>query len=399
MKPLKNPVRHYAWGSRTAIPELLAVEADGSPQAELWLGAHESGPSLVVDSGGERPLDEVVRDAPAAVLGADVLERFGARVPYLLKVLAADRPLSLQVHPSSGQAADGWAVEQRSGVPMDAPHRRYKDDQHKPELVLALTRFEALCGFRDPKETAELLEGLGVPEVDVWRDQLAQDPSAESLRAVFTEVLGDGSPRPDLVRRVADACAARLRSGSPYPLEDATVVALASSCPGDPGVLVSLLLHRVSLAPGEALFLAAGNIHAHLRGTAVELMACSDNVLRGGLTEKHVDIPELLRVVDFTPSDVPYVVPAEDGGCRTWRTPAEEFELSQVVVRGETVRLSQTGPRILLCLDGAVELAAGQETLPLRRGESAFVPASDGPLEVHGHGDLVLASVPGPFLG
>jgi len=317
-------------------------------------------------------------------------------------VLSAAAPLSLQVHPNAEQAAAGFANEQDRQVPQDAPFRRYRDPFHKPEMVVALEPFDALCGLRDPARTADLLAGLDV-EHPAWphlRDLVSGSPADAALRRTVSWLLGGDEQIPSLVRAVAAAAVAR-----PDRPEYVTTADLAEAYPGDPGVLVGLLLNRVRLAPGEALFLPAGNIHAYLRGTALEVMASSDNVLRAGLTNKHVDAAELVRITDFIPRPLPVVVPERDGPVLIYRPGAAEFELVHVTLTTSDGHdwhdLPVDGPRILLVLDGELEVAVGdrapvQERTIERvgRGTSLFVAALYGVLAVRGVGTAVVAGVP-----
>jgi mannose-6-phosphate isomerase len=394
---LANPSQPYAWGSSTAIPELLGLEAHGEPVAELWLGAHPAAPSRVACPTGEVALDEHVAADPDAALGKDVVARFGPALPYLLKVIAADRPLSLQVHPHLDGARQGFDDEERAGVPVDAPHRNYRDRNHKPELVFALTRFEAMCGFRAPRRAAELLEGLDAPLARELAAILDADPT-HGIRTAFRHLL-DPATRPgeDDVAAVVAACRARLETGSPSPRADRTVVQLAEAYPGDPGVVTSLLLNPVTLQPGEAMFVPAGGVHAYLSGVGVELMASSDNVLRAGLTAKHIDIPELLAHVDYVAAPPIRIAPETfHGATRVFYAPVDDFELSVTAVDDDEPHpLPGRGPRVLLCVDGQVTVASsGDGDLVLGRGQSAFVPAADGRLTVTGSGTLVQADVP-----
>jgi mannose-6-phosphate isomerase len=393
---------HYAWGSPSAIPGLLGTPVTGEPVAEAWFGAHHAGPSRVVapsspPDGGETLTEAIARD-PRGALGDGVVARFGPTLPYLLKVIAADRPLSLQVHPHVEAAREGFDREEAAGVPIDAPHRSYRDRNHKPELVYALTRFEAVCGFRAPRRAAELLAGLDAPLAKELHDVLADQPDARGIEAAFTQLLQPGT-RPDAaaVQGVVDACAARLADGSPSPRADRIVVRLAEAYPGDPGVVTSLLLNPVTLHPGDALFVPAGGVHAYLSGVGVEIMASSDNVLRAGLTPKHVDVAELLRNVDYVAAPPIRIAPERfHGATRVYYAPVDDFELSLSHVEDESVHpLPGRGPRIVLCLDGTVTVRARSgSTLVLDRGDAAFVPASDGPLEVQGKARLVQADVP-----
>lgn len=398
MHRLNHALQTYAWGSRTAIPELLGQPPTGEPVAEAWFGAHASAPSLVETPGGTTPLGALIAADPDGILGEDVQARFGATLPYLLKVIAADSPLSLQVHPQKERAVGGYVREDAVGVPLDAPDRSFRDRNHKPELVYALTRFEAMCGFRAPRRATELLDGLDARLAQQLLGILRSQPSAAGIETAFTWLLRPESrPKPDAVAELAAACAARLDGGSPSPRADRTVLRLQEAYPGDPGVATSLLLNPVTLQPGEALFIPAGGVHAYLRGVGVEIMASSDNVLRAGLTPKHVDVDELLRNVDYVAAPPIRVAPERfHGATRVYYAPVDDFELSVTqVAPGESHPLPGRGPRILLCLEGTVTACSeGDGRLELVRGQAAFVPSSDGPLHVLGAGTLVQADVP-----
>lgn len=400
MLRLANPTQGYAWGSPTAIPELLGVPTTGEPVAELWLGAHPSAPSRVLPETGPDdgiPLDALVRQDPESALGRDVVERFGAAFPYLLKVLAAERPLSLQVHPTIAQARAGFDAEEAAGVPLTAPYRNYRDRNHKPEMLLALTPFDALCGFRRPSEVAALLAGLDAPLARDLAAILRTTPESEALLAAVRRLLdADLRPTADEVREVAEACRARLAVGSPGEEADCTVVRLAEVYPGDPGAVTSLLLNRLILEPGQAIFVPAGAVHAYLHGVAVEVMASSDNVLRAGLTSKHVDVPELLATISPVAGLPALVAPEQESPVtQEFRAPVDDFALSVTCLSdGAEQSVLGRGPRILLCLDGTVTLRAAGGSLVLDRGASAFAPASDGPLTARGPGALVQAGVP-----
>ncbi|MGY4643103.1 mannose-6-phosphate isomerase, class I [Cellulomonas sp. URHB0016] len=387
----------YAWGSTTAIPEILGLEHDGTPLAEAWFGAHETAPALVATADGSVPLHALIARGPTAALGDDVVARFGTGLPYLLKLIAADRPLSLQVHPPLERAREGHAEEEAAGVPVGSVRRNYKDRNHKPELVYALTRFEAVCGFRAPRRAAELFAGLGAPLAKELHGILIHDPTVGGIRAAFRQLLEPATrPSADEVGEVAEACATRLAADSPSPRADRTVVQLQAAYPGDPGVVTSLLLNPVTLQPGDAMFVPAGGVHAYLSGVAVEVMASSDNVLRAGLTPKHVDVPELLRNVDYVAAPPIRIAPEEShAGTKVFYAPVDDFELSVTDIRDDEVHpLPGRGPRVLLCLAGEVTVSAASGSLALGRGQAAFVPADDGALAGRGHGVLVQADVP-----
>jgi mannose-6-phosphate isomerase len=388
----------YAWGSTTAIPEILGLEHDGTPLAEAWFGAHETAPALVPTADGPVPLHALIAQQPTTALGEDVVARFGSGLPYLLKLIAADRPLSLQVHPHIERAREGHALEEAAGVPVGSVRRNYKDRNHKPELVYALTRFEAVCGFRAPRRAAELFAGLGAPLAKELHGVLTQDPSVGGIRAAFTQLLEPATrPSAEEVGEVALACAARLDAGSPSPRADRTVVQLHAAYPGDPGVVTSLLLNPVTLQPGDAMFVPAGGVHAYLSGVAVEVMASSDNVLRAGLTPKHVDVPELLRNVDYVAAPPIRIAPEESHGVtKVFYAPVDDFELSVTDIGDDHDEhpLPGRGPRVLLCLQGEVTVSGGNGSLTLAKGQAAFVPAHDGTLAGRGRGLLVQADVP-----
>lgn len=411
MHRLTGTTRDYAWGSRTAIPDLLGGPAGSAPVAELWLGAHASTPSPVLDAASgpglgpwAGPQTPVVTDLaaliaadPVTTLGEDVRARFGDTLPYLLKVIAPERPLSLQVHPHVERARSGYDAENAAGIPLDAENRSYRDRNHKPELVYALTPFEALCGFRAPRRAAELFAGLASPLADKLHSVLRSDPSPAGVRAAFTSLLAaDSRPSAHDVGLLVDACRARLAQGSTSPRADAIVLALAHAYPGDPGVVASLLLNPVSLQPGEALFVPAGGVHAYLGGLGIEVMASSDNVLRAGLTPKHVDVDELLECVDYVAAPPIRTAPEVfHGATRVFYAPVDDFELSVTELDDDAVHpLPGRGPRVLLCLDGPVTVVSERDELLLHRGDAAFVPASDGRLTVSGRGTLVQADVP-----
>jgi mannose-6-phosphate isomerase len=371
MDRLANTVRPYAWGSTTAIAELLGVAPTGEPQAEMWMGAHPGAPSRVTRGGeAERALSDVIAAAPERELGDAAVAKFGPRLPFLLKLLAAASPLSLQVHPDLAQARDGYGAEESAGVPIDAPHRNYKDANHKPELICALTPFDGLCGFRAPAAAAELLAGLEVDSLKPYVDLLHARPEDAALREVLTAVL-TADPQ-EMAACVAEAAAAAERLGGAY----APYAEIARHYPGDPGVIAAMLLNHIRLQPGEALFLGAGVPHAYLDGLGVEIMANSDNVLRCGLTPKHVDVPELLRIVRFEATEPAVLRPeASPSGEEVYEAPIDEFRLSRYVLApdAEPRDVTASTPQILLCTAGGV--TAGE--LRLGPGESAFVPAGE----------------------
>lgn len=393
MNLLRGAIRTYAWGSRTAIAEFTGRPTPTPhPEAELWLGAHPADPAYLETGGGAESLLEVVAADPIGQLGAASVAEFGDQLPFLLKVLAADEPLSLQAHPSAQQAADGFAREEAAGVPLNSPIRNYRDRNHKPELVVALDRFEALAGFRDPGDTVDLFRALDVEALTPYVNLLAGQSDADGLRALFTTWITLPQPSLDvLVPAVLDGAVRYLSSDDARFVGEArTLLELGERYPADAGVLASLLLNRLTLEPGEGIYLPAGNLHAYLRGLAVEVMANSDNVLRGGLTPKHVDVPELLRVLDFSPASEAHlhVETVTDGAQTRYRTPAREFALSRFdLADGEPTQVGITGPRILLCTQGDVTLDGSGTGLKVRAGQSVWVPADGGSVTLTGRSD------------
>jgi mannose-6-phosphate isomerase len=387
MQLLQPVIRRYAWGSRTGIAELQGrpVPAAG-PEAELWLGAHPSAPSGVTGS----TLDAVIAADPGRELGPACVARFGPRLPFLLKVLSADQALSIQVHPSRAQAEAGFRAENARGLPPG--DRNYVDDWPKPELLCALTPFEVLAGLRTPPDAAALLRALAVPPLAPLAAELTSAASSQGLADVLGAILTWPDPA-GLVGAVVAACAPLAASGGRYAAACAAAVREAGHHPGDLGVVAMLLMRHAVLAPGQAVFMPPGGLHAYLRGTGIEVLANSDNVVRAGLTGKHVDVPELLELLDPAVT-VPVLSPAALGEGVTWfDTPAPEFALYVADLAGDAVTLPGAGPRIVLCTDGAAALLASSgESAKLPRGESCFASAADGPLRAAGPARLFLAS-------
>jgi mannose-6-phosphate isomerase len=378
--------RPYAWGSHTAIADLMGTAPSGGPEAELWFGDHPGAPAQIVGGSDEPDL--------AAYLTAR-----GQKLPFLLKVLAAAEPLSLQAHPTIAQARDGFARENAAGIALDDPARTYKDELHKPELIYALSDpFIALAGFRPLSESLAMMrQGAGAVDAEGDAERSAAQRLAlltarlegESLSTVASWIIGNEEGIADLVDAVADV-AHRLEHRPADTESWATVRRLAHYYPGDPGIVLSLLMHTVILRPGEALYLPTGNIHSYQSGLAIEIMAASDNVVRGGLTRKHVDVPELMRVLDARPVPVPRIEPvAVAPGVQRFAPGIEDFCLTVVsegaALGGLTVRTD--GPAIVLCLDASLTL---QGSLALHRGQAAYV--DDDEVSITGEGRAFIAT-------
>ena len=394
---LRNPIRDYAWGSRTALAELMGRPSPAAqPEAELWMGAHPAAPSEVREDSGWVSLLDYTRRAPREVLGPEVAAAFGGELPFLFKVLAPERPLSIQTHPDAEQARAGFARENAAGLALDDPRRSYRDPNPKPELICALTRFEALCGFRP---LPEILQGVGALRAASLREALADlrtAPGREGLARFFGRIMT--SP-PEAQRRVAEEVVEAADRGRGDPAVLRWVRELARQYPGDVGVLGPLLLNLVELGPGQALFLAAGELHSYLCGLGVELMANSDNVLRGGLTPKHVDVPELLDALSFR-SERPAILEPHSlaAGEAVYRTPAREFVLSVLRpgVQGGVEGRSRGCVEILFCAEGEAEVSDAKrvEVTALPQGAAALVPAALERYRVEGRATVLRAGVP-----
>lgn len=395
--PLECFIQPYAWGSRSVLAELTGRASPSErPEAELWIGAHARLPARCADS--SESLLELIARAPSRTLGAHVVERFGARLPFLLKVLAVSQPLSLQAHPDSHQARLGFAREESLGVPVDADTRCYRDPFHKPELVVALTPFSALCGFREPARSASLLQRLAVPELAADVATFVATPGSASLRSLFERWMrlaqAEVEPRVGALLRRCGQLAEDPREPEKAALR--WLLRLGQQYATDRGVLGAVLLELVELTPGEALFLGARQLHAYLDGVGVELMAASDNVLRGGLTAKHVDVEELLRVLSFERTGSPRLAPRVLGKELVYAPPVQELRLARLTLGTEPVRLRAWGPELLFCASGTVTVRlAGANAAPmeLQPGRAAFVEAATESFSVAGPADLFRATL------
>ncbi len=379
----------YAWGTRDGIPAILNLPPDDEPFAEYWLGAHPSGDARL-DDGGR--LSEALMSRPD-LLGEATVQAFDGHLPFLMKLLSAGSPLSLQAHPSRVQAEQGYAHESLMGIPLSSPERSFKDDWPKPEAIIALEPFEGLVGFRDPVRTAELFEALGLgEELSSVIGPLRDRTTTPALQEVFLDVLSLGERR-HLVDELLGAAMQHLDAPGEVGLFARTAVELDEHFPGDPSILAALLLNRFALQTGEALTLGPGVMHAYLRGTGVEVMANSDNVLRGGLTKKHIDVDALLAVVRFEPTEVHTVLAEGADGIYCFPTAVSEFEVWLVQPVGPGVAdLPRTDSgRICFVTSGSFTLHGDDETIELEQGQGAFVGAGEH-VHVSGHGKMFMAA-------
>ncbi len=391
---LKNPIQKYAWGSHTAIPALLGHPAPSPvPQAELWMGAHPKAPSTAVyGDGTEIPLSQLIKEDPEGSLGRETVERFGPELPYLFKVLAAAAPLSIQAHPDQQTARIGFEREQAQGISLDAPHRNYKDPHHKPECVCALTRFWGLNGFRRPAAIQALAAPVWPKDYTILLKSLEKREESEALRRFFQTLMSLEKTEQAVLVKQVQAAAGKQADADPA---HEWIARLYDAYPGDPGVLSPLFLNLIALEPGQAMFLGPGQLHAYLEGTAIELMANSDNVLRGGLTPKHVDLPELLKTLRFEPSAPTPLSPVSAGEHeKLYETPAAEFLLSVIQMAGQRGCFAVSSAEILLCLEGKGTIQGADQRMEFSRGDCLWVPAGVGSYELQGSVSVYKSSVP-----
>jgi len=419
---LRNTIQEYAWGSRSAIPELLGRPSPADkPQAELWMGAHPKAPSRVLlPEGEELSLSELIARDPAGTLGPAVAEKFDGGLPFLFKVLAAAQPLSIQAHPNLEQARAGFRRENEQGIPLDAFQRNYRDDNHKPEVISALTPFWALNGFRPVPEMLDLLRSAGFSSIGKQVAAFGDRRSGNGLKAFFASLMRlDRTTRERAIREAAAWAQRQLGGQRRQPDRSAIaptavprmavprgprqpsaacrwLLRLAEIYPGDIGVLSPLLLNLVLLQPGDTMFLEAGVLHAYLEGTGIELMANSDNVIRGGLTPKHMDVEELLSILRFQGRAVRLAEPSETvPGQRVFPTPAEEFRLAQIHIQpNQPYRNPGSGSiELMIVLEGNGRIEA-PDPLAIGKGDSLLIPAGTGPYAIHGSLHLYRAYVP-----
>jgi mannose-6-phosphate isomerase len=386
-------IRPYEWGSRSFIAELQGRAPTVSPEAELWIGAYGPSQSSVMVGAGSVALSDLIELNPERAIGVDTIRRFGPSLPFLMKVLAAEQPLSLQVHPSRAWAAKRFPEEQAEGIAKDSPVRLYQDSNHKPELLCALTTFQALCGFAPIAESIAMLNKLGGECGDMLRGRLelvaeSHGTVKELVEAILRRTLDVGPVisrcrevltrpeglHPDLFRKF-EWC-----------------VALADMYPGDPAAAISLLMNFVTLNRGDSLQLPAGVMHAYLHGAGIEVMAASDNVLRAGLTSKTIAVEELLQVVNFQSSPNPAISAPALEHLHTYESPSREFKLVAIRRLSKPLTLQLIGPGLVICTSGPMSLQSNSTKIGLQTGEAAFVLASAAEVVIEGAGELFLAT-------
>lgn len=394
------------WGSTTAVQELLGHSASASPISEVWFGSHADGPTSI----GTSSLAKAISHDPKLALGKGVTYAFGAQLPFLAKIIAPAQALSLQVHPTKEIAREGYLREEALGIPRDSPMRTYKDMNHKPEMIYALTDYEALIGFRVPRKARELLEGLDGQIAEFLRRRLQLSTVRGGLRSLIAWLFDpDTTLTANAIDEFAAACTHRLEAGnSPSARTDRLIEKLALQYPGDPGVVVAFLMNPVSLQPGEVAYIPPRQIHSYQSGLGIEIMATSDNVVRAGLTHKHVDATQLVEIAEF--SALPPIRLAPEHPTPTtdrFLAPVQEFELAVTTLgareAGAAIVVPGEGPRIIIATDGELELQVsdtahsdlfGPGVVTIRRGQAVFVAATERELTARGHGQTVQCAVP-----
>ena len=399
MELLKPWVKRDAWGSTDLIPEFLGTAADGDPWSELWYGTHVDGPTGT--SAGVNLREFIQRD-PAPALGSGVVYAFGDQLPFMAKLIATSQPLSLQVHPTKEIAREGYLREELLGVERTSPNRSYRDMNHKPEMLYALTDFEALVGFRVPRRARQLLGGLDCELAENLRRRLNLSTVRGGMRSLVAWLFDPDSPvTAEAVGEFVEASAARLASGNtPSVRTDRMIARLAELYPGDPGIVVAFLMNPVSLRPGECVYIPPRMIHSYSSGMGIEVMATSDNVIRAGLTQKHVDAAQLVEIAEFSALPPMRLAPEHPTeSTDRFFAPAQEFWLSATHAEGSEVWVPGEGPRIVICTEGTVRVRTelrfgGREALELQRGEAAFVAAAEEKLYVSGAGRIAQCATP-----
>lgn len=383
MRRLHNMTQAYDWGSTSDIPRFLGRTGSGEPVAELWLGTHPLAPSQIECPEGLRPLSDVAGE-----------------VPFMLKILAAEQPLSIQVHPGPDEAQAGYEREQAAGIALDSPERVYKDPNHKPEMVYALSTFDTLVGFRPTAEILRVFAQLDSPAVNAASATLRAKTGYKGIVRVLENLLIAPPPAEEISQLVIQ-CKALVHDGVDIKRAYSTAAMIARHHPGDVGILVSLLLNRFTLQPGEAMFLGTGVIHAHLSGLCLEAMATSDNVMRAGLTHKKLDPEGLIHCLEAGMSRVARVEPGYPSFSTEVYSPAvDEFALAVTQVSPadtDGVALITAAHSIVMCIGGSVQvLNEAGEKQPLSRGEAVYTDSDDGALTLIGTGEIAQIYLPDP---
>lgn len=389
---LETPIRNYAWGSHELLAQIRGADAPTlEPEAELWIGAHDADPALAL---GQGPLNQAIADDPERFLGSSALARFGPRLPFLLKVLAVGKPLSLQVHPTLEQARVGYRKETEAGISLSSPNRTFVDENHKPELLVAVSDFHALVGIREPDDAttlARLLIANGAHRLaSVVLAPILNTPTVVGLRQALQGLVG----RPDdetLIEETVFAATRIASTDEEYASSARWFLKIAELFPTRPDVVATLLLNHVHLRPGQAIYVAPGQIHSYLGGLGIEIMSSSDNVVRGGLTPKRIDVSTFFSMVDWTQGANFRIEGAKDGATTTWNPPITGFRLSRIECQDEAIAVASDAPAIFFASHESAVLTRGSERHELKQGESIYA-APGSPILVSGSATLWCAS-------
>ncbi len=394
IKILENPVKNYAWGSIDDIPNLTGISNPKKlPVAEMWLGANAVSSSNVIEDGKRIPLIQIIKENPQSILGVNTAKKFNNRLPFLFKLLAAKEPLSIQAHPNMEQAKIGFEKENSKNIPLNAFERNYKDDNHKPEIICALTPLWALCGFRKIETIISLFEKVHLKEIEKEVIELKENPTKQGLRKFYSDIINMPQPRKNETIKELLIFSHNVNDDPIFNW----CIKLGEKYPNDIGVLSPLLLNLVKLNPGQATFLEAGELHAYLDGFGVELMANSDNVLRGGLTAKHINIPELLKILTFNNSDTVILESQKKSPTKhTYPTPTDEFMLSKLDVNDKNIhnKKNNRSIQICICTKGSAKIEENGNYVELKKGTSIMIPANVPEYTITGNAVIYKASVP-----
>ncbi len=395
---LRNQILEYNWGSKTCISHLQGKdESSPEPQAELWMGTHPMGSSRILINGKEESLLELIRQDPKRMLGDKIARKFKNELPFLFKILAAAHPLSIQAHPNKIQARKGFEFENKENIPLNSPERNYRDDNHKPELICALTNFEAMCGFQPIGDIVERIKYLQLEDYISMTKELETDLSIKNLKKMFSELMGKHD---DVQTKKVSILVNKIAELGPRDENEKIIFKwisrLAALYPKDMGVFSPLFLNVIKLLPGEALFIEAGVLHTYLSGCGVEVMANSDNVLRGGLTHKKVDLHNLIKILKFDNTGLIKVQPKYSKDEYIYQTSAEEFQLSKIVTKEKDpfVNSDIQSAEIILCTEGRGSIKWSGSILELKHGESVFVPFSISEYSIEGSMELYKVVIP-----
>lgn len=384
---MTNPIQNYAWGSVNSIHDLFDIpNPNQEPQAEIWMGAHPNGCSMVEVSGQSHRLDTWIADNPEAILGNKTTQAFSS-LPYLFKVLAANNALSIQVHPSKQAAEKGFVKENAEGIDLKAANRNYRDANHKPELVFALTHYQAMNGFRDYQDIIQLFHEVNAPMLQPLVEALELNPNETGLTLFFTAILS----LDESIKTQALTYLLKYANRNKETELGALLLSLNEQYPNDVGLFSPLMLHVLTLKPGEAMYLDACTPHAYIKGTGLEIMANSDNVLRAGLTPKYIDVPELVTntICKPKPSESLLLAPNCQENASHYDIPVNDFNFS--VYAGDAQVQCESAEIIFAMDDDVTLIHESGERLSFKKGQSAFIPYATKSYRIETNGRVARA--------